>query len=489
MICVIEDDKKVRLMISAMLKRAGHEFDCFKSIEEFKDKSKCLKYSIILLDNYLPGENGLNALVEGKVFINTPVVLMTAISDKEIYNKAIKGGAIDFLAKPFSYNQLMASFGKVLKEPLVNLQDKIKQHPNTVVKNEICVIADDFNYLYLSELNNINNSDVYINTCLEDGNRYIFCGKILGEGLRASMLSKVIKKYIQNLLSKTSGLDFNLNRALIKINNFLKYKYENSVEFSCNVFVIRDSSKEIYCHAFGDIYLARIDLYGFGNIISVNKLNPLGCIGLKDTIKFTKIDVDKYSSYITIPTNVAKSILTNDKIQRRDFRVNTKYFNVFDIGKKLINEYDIANKESFLQILPNSGYWNYHEKYLTVVRNTVELHNTISVLVNTNKYEIDKSKWNMILIVLSEYVSNCLLHGKIGSCLSIPNITISIAKLDKYISLNIYHNTSNYHYRKESVKDEAVDEVGGRGIDIISKLTKKQVHYKCFDVSVSRFFL
>jgi DNA-binding response OmpR family regulator len=72
----------------------------------------------VLLDNMLPGKNGLEIVQElrakGK---QAPILILSALSDVETKVELLNAGADDYLAKPFSFEELTARMGCLLRRP------------------------------------------------------------------------------------------------------------------------------------------------------------------------------------------------------------------------------------------------------------------------------------------------------------------------------------------------------------------------------------
>lgn len=99
---LVDDDDSVRRSVSFMLKTSGLTVEAFTSGVEFLKDVRRLDPGAVLLDIRMPEIDGLEvqaALNERGVTF--PVIVMTGHGDVEVAVKAMKGGAIDFIEKPF----------------------------------------------------------------------------------------------------------------------------------------------------------------------------------------------------------------------------------------------------------------------------------------------------------------------------------------------------------------------------------------------------
>jgi FixJ family two-component response regulator len=99
---VIDDEASVRRALSNLFQSVGLEVELFGSASEMLQAKLPDVASCLVLDVRLPGLSGLEFQAElAKANIHIPIIFMTGHGDIPMTVKAMKGGAIDFLAKPF----------------------------------------------------------------------------------------------------------------------------------------------------------------------------------------------------------------------------------------------------------------------------------------------------------------------------------------------------------------------------------------------------
>ena len=105
MITIVDDDEFVRESTQALVRSLGYNARAFCSAEEFLDSNH--DCSCLILDVQMKGLSGLELqerlLAQGW---RTPIIFVTAFRDESSRNQAINAGAIGFLYKPFSDEQL-----------------------------------------------------------------------------------------------------------------------------------------------------------------------------------------------------------------------------------------------------------------------------------------------------------------------------------------------------------------------------------------------
>jgi len=107
-ILIVEDDMHINNMLCELLAQNGYTTVSAYSGTEALLLLSQNSFSLILLDLMLPGKTGEEVLQETRDKHNTPIIVLTAKTDKETTVKLLQMGADDYLAKPFDNNELLA---------------------------------------------------------------------------------------------------------------------------------------------------------------------------------------------------------------------------------------------------------------------------------------------------------------------------------------------------------------------------------------------
>lgn len=115
---VIDDDKRIRELISRYLIENGFRVT---TAEDAKQARMCLdglSFDLLILDVMMPGESGIDFAqsLDGKD--DTPILMLTALSDTEDRIDGLTAGADDYLAKPFDPRELLLRIKNLLKRSL-----------------------------------------------------------------------------------------------------------------------------------------------------------------------------------------------------------------------------------------------------------------------------------------------------------------------------------------------------------------------------------
>ena len=140
-ILIVEDDHKIANAIKKGLEQETYAVDVSYDGKDGYGQAKTIDYDLIILDRMLPEIDGLQicrTLREQK--FKTPILMLTAkdkISDKV---EGLNAGADDYLAKPFSFEELLARIRALLRRPqefsdnILNVADLSLDHLSFEVK-------------------------------------------------------------------------------------------------------------------------------------------------------------------------------------------------------------------------------------------------------------------------------------------------------------------------------------------------------------------
>lgn len=122
---VIDDDPAVQQSVCWLVESAGRRVKAFDSAEAFLESYTPDKAGCVLTDVRMPGLGGLQlqeTLQEKGYAI--PVIIMTAYGDVSTAVRAMKGGAVDFLEKPYNDHALLDLIEEAIKKDEIIRQDQ-----------------------------------------------------------------------------------------------------------------------------------------------------------------------------------------------------------------------------------------------------------------------------------------------------------------------------------------------------------------------------
>ncbi|MFL5265663.1 MAG: response regulator [Stellaceae bacterium] len=107
-VVVIDDDPDIREALRGLLRSVGMGVESFGSIQEFLDSAHPDLPACLVLDVRLPGRSGLDFQEElANANLRLPIIFISGHADVPMSVRAMKGGALEFLSKPFRDQDLL----------------------------------------------------------------------------------------------------------------------------------------------------------------------------------------------------------------------------------------------------------------------------------------------------------------------------------------------------------------------------------------------
>ena len=116
-IFVVDDDSNMREVIRGVLEDDGRIVEDYATCEAFLEAYRPGREACLVIDAYLPGMNGLELLRRLRdAGHRLPAIMITGNSDVPMAVQAMKAGASDFIEKPVSRDELLASVERALEQ-------------------------------------------------------------------------------------------------------------------------------------------------------------------------------------------------------------------------------------------------------------------------------------------------------------------------------------------------------------------------------------
>jgi len=115
-ICIIDDVSSITSTVESILKDEGYKVLSFPDAESFWQRLDTMEPSLVLLDIWLPGIDGMQLLKRLHTrFPELPIIMMSGHAGVEAAVAAIKSGAYDFMEKPLHLEVLLDKVASALK--------------------------------------------------------------------------------------------------------------------------------------------------------------------------------------------------------------------------------------------------------------------------------------------------------------------------------------------------------------------------------------
>src|SRR5450432_2563979 len=124
-ILVVDDEEPIREIIDSMLSAAGYACkQAGSGMEALAVLTSGDSFELVLSDLMMADMDGIGLLERTKEkYPDMPVVMVTAVHDISVALAAIRGGAYDYLLKPFEREQLIATVRRALENRRLKLEN------------------------------------------------------------------------------------------------------------------------------------------------------------------------------------------------------------------------------------------------------------------------------------------------------------------------------------------------------------------------------
>src|SRR5262249_15708088 len=136
---LVDDDPSVQKALTRLIASKGYKVECFSSANEFLNRSHFDGSACLILDIQMPGLDGLQLQQELLLAgYSIPIIFITAHGTIPMSVQAMKGGAVDFLMKPFSGKQLLSAIEKAIQR---NAKKQNELSEVQVIKNRVSSLS------------------------------------------------------------------------------------------------------------------------------------------------------------------------------------------------------------------------------------------------------------------------------------------------------------------------------------------------------------
>jgi FixJ family two-component response regulator len=116
LVAIVDDDDSMRAALQDMLEALGLPARAFSSAEEFLNSGQQHQTACLIADIRMPGMSGLDLQASlNAAHCRIPTIFITAHGDAQMRMQALRGGAVEFLAKPFDDEALVESVRAALE--------------------------------------------------------------------------------------------------------------------------------------------------------------------------------------------------------------------------------------------------------------------------------------------------------------------------------------------------------------------------------------
>jgi DNA-binding response OmpR family regulator len=142
-VLIIDDEKNIRMTLNRCLIN-NYDVELSVNGEDGLEKAKANDFDLIFLDIKMPGMNGIEVLHHlRQADVKSNVVIMTAYGTVENAVEAMKLGAVDFIAKPFSPEEIRSIARDVLSREEID-EESLADSKKLIEFSKKCIVEGDF---------------------------------------------------------------------------------------------------------------------------------------------------------------------------------------------------------------------------------------------------------------------------------------------------------------------------------------------------------
>src|SRR5271168_262741 len=116
LVSIVDDDESMRVALHGLLKAVGLPAQAFASAETFLESGQQHQTACLITDIRMPGISGLELQARlNAEHCRIPTIFITAHGDAQMRMRALRAGAVEFLAKPFDDEALLETVRAALE--------------------------------------------------------------------------------------------------------------------------------------------------------------------------------------------------------------------------------------------------------------------------------------------------------------------------------------------------------------------------------------
>lgn len=125
-VLVVDDELSIRELVAAMLRGAGHQvMTAANGLHALQLLSASEPFDLMVSDLIMPTMDGRQLLAEvARLYPEMPVLMVTAVHDISTALGAIRGGAYDYLLKPFEREQLLTTVNRTIEHSRLKRENR-----------------------------------------------------------------------------------------------------------------------------------------------------------------------------------------------------------------------------------------------------------------------------------------------------------------------------------------------------------------------------
>jgi len=136
-ILIVDDDSIIRNMLSALLTKEGYLCTAAQDAEAALEELAKTSFALVISDVKMPGNNGHWLLRQiQELYVDTPVIMLTALGEIELAMDCLRAGASDYLLKPPKITELVRTIERIKAHKNIELtKERYQRELETTVRS------------------------------------------------------------------------------------------------------------------------------------------------------------------------------------------------------------------------------------------------------------------------------------------------------------------------------------------------------------------
>ena len=139
-VLIVEDDKNIAELLQMYLEKEGYAVALAADGGQGVSKFRAIKPDLVLLDLMLPVMDGWGVCKAIRAESQVPIIMLTAKGETADKVTGLKGGADDYITKPFEMKEVLARIEAVLRRT----GNVVEKKPNKLVFDKLIIDMDAF---------------------------------------------------------------------------------------------------------------------------------------------------------------------------------------------------------------------------------------------------------------------------------------------------------------------------------------------------------
>ncbi len=130
-VLVVDDDHRIRELLVSYLHNSGYRVSAAADTASARAAMRGLSFDVLILDVMLPDGSGLDLARELRRDSNVPILMLTAMADKEDRVAGLEAGVDDYIPKPFEPRELLLRLNNILRryDPKEGSREEVRMGP------------------------------------------------------------------------------------------------------------------------------------------------------------------------------------------------------------------------------------------------------------------------------------------------------------------------------------------------------------------------